>query len=133
MPEPEKFIEVCAAVIRHGSRVLLARRPPGSHLAGLWEFPGGKVHDDESLPDCIRREIREELDRDIAVNDHVATVEHQYPEKNIRLHFFDCTLVEGEEDCPGAEWEYGWFEPDEIPRLDLAPADRRFCMSLSFS
>ncbi len=126
MSETENFIEVCAAVIRHDSRVLLARRPPDSHLAGLWEFPGGKVHDGESLSDCIRREIREELGRHIEVHDHVATIDHQYPEKNIRLHFFECSLVENDDQCPSAEWEYDWFDSDEVLGLELAPADRRF-------
>lgn len=119
-------IEVCAAVIEHGSRFLLARRPPGGHLAGFWEFPGGKVDVGESIEDCIRREIQEELGREIRVGGRLAVIEHRYPEKIVRLHFLTCFLNGDEVDCPKAEWEYGWFAAGEIPELNLAPADRRF-------
>jgi 8-oxo-dGTP diphosphatase len=123
----QKTIEVCAAVIENGGRFLLARRPDDSHLPGLWEFPGGKLHDGETLDECICREIREELGREIIARERIGVIEHSYPEKTVHLHFLACRLKRNDdEECPAAETEYGWFEPTQIHELELAAADRRF-------
>ncbi len=122
----QNAIEVCAAVIKNDGRFLLARRPENGHLPGLWEFPGGKLHDGESLKQCTRREIQEELGRDISARERIATIEHRYPEKIVRLHFMACSLDGDYEECPNAETEYGWFEINQMQTLELAAADRRF-------
>lgn len=119
-------IDVCAAVIRRGSDLLLAKRAGGTHLGGHWEFPGGKVNDGESLDVCIRREIREELGAEVSSSRHVRTVEHWYTEKSIRLHFFECELTP-DSGLQALEHEsIGWYNPEQAGRLNLAPADRRF-------
>ncbi len=71
---------------------LLTLRPDGTHLAGHWEFPGGKVHDSETHAEALRREIFEELDAVARVGDLVHTVTHAYPEKTVQLFFYKCDL-----------------------------------------
>ena len=125
-----KPLDVCAAVIRRGNRFLLATRPADSHLAGNWEFPGGKLRSDETPEECIRREIREELGMVVL---HAAPVEalvHHYPGKTVRLHFLDCTVHAGGEPQSREAQQVGWFTLEEMTELDLADADRRFCRML---
>ena len=59
----------------------------GVHLAGYWEFPGGKCDAGETLAACLTRELREELDVDVAVGDELFTTTHAYPERRVELHF----------------------------------------------
>lgn len=84
------YIHVCAAVIVEGDEVLLATRPPGKSMAGLWEFPGGKIDAGESFAQCLVREIHEEIGLDITVLDRLYTLHHSYPDKNVVLYFFRC-------------------------------------------
>ena len=121
------MLDVCAAVIQREGALLLATRPPGSHLAGKWEFPGGKVHPDESREDCICREIAEELGLRLTSARLLDTVEYAYPDKTLRLHFLECAVADGPcvPRCHDGQ-RVGWFTPVEASRLDLAPADRVF-------
>ncbi len=120
------FLEVCAAVVQRRQRFLLARRPAGSHLAGKWEFPGGKIHAGETREQCIVRELEEELGVTVTTPALLTTVEHHYPEKSIRLHFLRCRWPAGAEGTGHDNQEFGWFARCELTALDLAPADRRF-------
>ena len=81
----EGHIEVVAAVIERGGRILIARRHVGSHLGGLWEFPGGKRQAGETAEAALVREIREELDAAVSVGELLDDVEWRYPEKTVRL------------------------------------------------
>ena len=85
-------IVVTAAVIERDGAFLLTRRLQGTHLAGTWEFPGGKCDPGESLVDCLRREIDEELGVDCMVGDRILEATHDYPERRVVLHFFRCEL-----------------------------------------
>jgi mutator protein MutT len=86
--DPAPLIGVALAVVRHADRVLIGRRPEGVPLAGLWEFPGGKVRPDESPEEAAVRECREETGLEIRLRDRLATVEHQYAHGRVRLDFF---------------------------------------------
>ncbi|MBN2450709.1 MAG: NUDIX domain-containing protein [Lentisphaeria bacterium] len=119
-------VEVCAAVVRRGDRVLLATRPGGSHLAGKWEFPGGKVAEGETLEECIRRELLEELGLGILRAEHLGTVEHTYPGKHVVLHFLECLVPADAEPVCRLAQKAEWFPADCLAALDLAPADRIF-------
>src|SRR5437667_9054065 len=89
-------IDVVAAIIREGNSILITQRLDNVHLARLWEFPGGKVEPGESLETALQREIHEELGIKIHVRDEFFAVDHDYPTKSVRLHFFNCTVAEGE-------------------------------------
>jgi 8-oxo-dGTP diphosphatase len=119
-------VDVCAAVIRRGALILLATRPPGSRLAGRWEFPGGKVSRGESIEACIRREIGEELGLVVLTAEPIDTIEDTGHAPPIRLHFLECTIPADSEPVCHEGQQARWFAADELPALDLLPADRAF-------
>jgi 8-oxo-dGTP diphosphatase len=116
------MIPVTAAVIEQEGRYLLARRKPGKTLAGTWEFPGGKVEAGEDPAACLAREIREEMNLDIAVGELVGIIEHHYDFAHIRLIVFRARILSGEMRLTDHD-EAGWFTPAEMRAMDLAPAD----------
>ncbi len=110
-----------AAVVEREGAFLLTRRLDGTHLAGHWEFPGGKVHAGETLQECLAREIREELDAEIAVGDEILATVHDYPERSIELRFFRCTLRSEPKPILGQEMR--WVPLGELASIQLPPAD----------
>jgi 8-oxo-dGTP diphosphatase len=112
---------VTAAVVEREGAFLLTRRLDGTHLAGHWEFPGGKVHAGETLQECLAREIREELDAEIAVGDEILATVHDYPERSIELRFFRCTLRSEPKPILGQEMR--WVPLGELASIQLPPAD----------
>src|SRR4029453_12473684 len=84
---------VVAAVIEGNGSFLVARRQAGAHLEGYWEFPGGKCLPNETQLESLRREIREELDADVAATDKLLMSAHEYDDRIIELHFYRCALV----------------------------------------
>ena len=124
-PEPERRrtpIVVVAAVIERDGAYLLTLRPDGTHLAGHWEFPGGKVHHSETHVEALRREIFEELDAVAHVGAIVHTVTHAYPDKTVELYFYACEL-EGEPK-PMIGQQMRWVPRDELASLPFPDADR---------
>ena len=114
-------VEVVAAVIEREGKILITRRPAGSHLAGLWEFPGGKPKQGDSLEAALCREIREELDADVAVGKQIDTAEWDYPDKRVKLLFFRCALHG--EPRPLEGQEMAWVAPADLARYSFPPAD----------
>jgi A/G-specific adenine glycosylase len=96
-PKPARIphYDVTAAVILRSDKVLLARRPEGKILGGMWEFPGGKRERGESLPACLRRELREELGVSVRVLEPIAVVQHAFTHFRITLHVFRCDSMRG--------------------------------------
>ena len=126
MPDP---VEVVAAVVERAGRYLITRRLEGTHLAGLWEFPGGKVLPGEKPEDALRRELKEELGVDPAVGELIETVDWTYPEKTVRILFFRCA-VQGEP-CPQERQEMLWVEAGELPTYRFPAADFRLVERLA--
>ena len=116
-------IVVTAAVIERGGRFLVTRRLEGTHLAGFWEFPGGKCHEGESLVECLRREIVEELGVDAIVSDEIFQVTHEYPERSVTLHFFACSLTADPQPRLGQQMR--WVAREDLRTLKFPPADDR--------
>ena len=116
------IVEVVAAVIRKDGKILITQRPDDVHLAKLWEFPGGKVEPGECLEAALQREIREELGVAISVADEFYTVEHAYPEKSVRLHFFNCVIEVGEP-APLGVADLRWVLPTGLTQFEFPPAD----------
>ena len=117
-------IEVAAAIIFDSDRLLIAQRPPGVHLEGLWEFPGGKREPGETYESCLLREIREELGCEVLVGPMLHESEHAYPEKSVRIRFFQCRVVSGMPEpleCAALRWvsqdSLGQFQ---FPEADMA-------------
>ncbi|MBM3829017.1 MAG: (deoxy)nucleoside triphosphate pyrophosphohydrolase [Verrucomicrobia bacterium] len=86
-------IEVSAGLVFRAGQLLITQRPVGGHLAGLWEFPGGKRERNETFEACLVRELREELGVEVCVHEELERITHKYPEKTVHLRFFRCTLV----------------------------------------
>ena len=120
----KKHIKVSAALIFREGKVLITRRPEGSHLAGLWEFPGGKQEAGETPEECLRREIKEELDIDIAIGRLVQEVRHEYDSKIVTLFFFNSICMKG---IPRAieNQEIKWVDPVDLERYSFPPPDRK--------
>ena len=114
-------ITVAAAIIERDGRLLVTRRLQGTHLEGYWEFPGGKCEPGESLDACLSRELREELAVDVVVGHEVLRTSHQYPERRVELHFFECELRG--EPVPQMNQEMQWLRREDLPSLKLPPAD----------
>ena len=90
-----KKIEVVAAIIRKGDRILATQRGYGA-WKDWWEFPGGKVEAGETAEDALVREIKEELDTLVSVDEFFVTVEYDYPEFHISMDCFICSIISGE-------------------------------------
>jgi 8-oxo-dGTP diphosphatase len=124
-------IEVAAGLIRDDNgRYLITQRRKGSHLAGLWEFPGGKVEAGETPAVCLRRELTEELTATFTVRDLVETVRWEYPNRTVVLHFFDCRHESGPI-VPREEQAMEWAEPARLATYDFPPADRELIQRLA--
>jgi A/G-specific adenine glycosylase len=122
--------DVTAAVTRRDDgRILIARRPPQSMLGGLWEFPGGKREPGESLRECLRREIREELGIEIEVGEQIGTVRHAYTHFRITLYVFACRHLSGEPRAIGCD-EWAWVTLDEIDRFAFPVTDQKIVAML---
>ncbi len=114
-------MEVVAAVVVRGDLVLCAQRGPG-HLAGLWEFPGGKVEPGEEHRSALVREIAEELGCVVSVEGMVSRTRHDAEHGSLMLTTYRCTLVSGEPN-PLEHAALRWLPPEELAGLDWAPAD----------
>ena len=122
-------ISVAAGLMFRNGRLLITQRPAGSHLQGLWEFPGGKCEDGETLPECLQREVFEELGVAVNVRACVETLEHAYPEKTVRLSFFRCELALGEPE--GKEGQsIVWIGPEQLSDYSFPEADERLLEKL---
>jgi mutator protein MutT len=117
---PDRIV-VVAAVIERDGRFLVGRRLKGTHLAGYWEFPGGKVHAGETHEAALRREIVEELKADVSGLRRIYETAHHYPERTVELHFFRCELTG--EPHPVLGQELRWIGRDEFAAMDFPPAD----------
>ncbi len=116
-------IDVVAGVIRRNSLILITQRRTGDTLGGYWEFPGGKVERDEDLPTALRRELLEELGVEVEVGSELQRVVHPYPDRDVRLYFFEATLLRGEP-RPIEAADLRWVRPSELLDYQFPEADR---------
>lgn len=122
-------IIVVAAVVEKDDAFLVTRRPTGVHLAGLWEFPGGKIDPSESHADALRREMREELDTDVDVGDLVFHTTHVYPDRSVALYFYNCVLRQTPRPLLGQEMR--WVKRADLATLGFPPADEELIRRLA--
>jgi A/G-specific adenine glycosylase len=128
-PKTPHYDVTAAVTRREGGRILIAQRPADGMLGGLWEFPGGKREPGESLPDCLRREIREELGIEIEIGDQIGTVRHAYSHFRITLYAFNCRHLSGEPQALGcAAW--AWVTLDEMEQYAFPVTDQKIIAML---
>ena len=130
MTTTRRTIVVLAAIVEDDrGRLLVTRRLEGTHLAGLWEFPGGKREPDESDEACLVRELAEELGVESVVGDELLVTEHDYADRIIRLHFRLCRIIG--EPKPLLGQQIRWIERRELRTLEFPPADRELIEMLA--
>ena len=113
---------VAAVVSGDGGRVLVSRRRPGSHLAGLWEFPGGGVEPGETAETALVRELGEELGVTATVGAPVTFAWHHESDRSTLLLFYRATIVRGVPVGRQGQ-EVAWVAPRDLPSLAMPPAD----------
>ena len=122
-------IDVVAAIIRKDGEILITQRLDNVHLARFWEFPGGKVEAGESFEVALQREIQEELGIKIRVKDEFLTLDYDYPAKSVRLHFFICTVLQGDPKAIDVA-DLRWVTPHDIGNYQFPPADAELISKL---
>ncbi|MBN9155521.1 MAG: (deoxy)nucleoside triphosphate pyrophosphohydrolase [Microbacterium sp.] len=120
---PPVPLDVVAAVVSDGGRILACRRSPGRPAAGRWEFPGGKVEPGEAPEAALVREIREELGVDIVVVGRVSTADTTVDGRIIRLTCFRAVLSGPRPTASTDHDRLIWCRPAELPALDWAEPD----------
>ncbi len=116
-------IDVVAGVIRRDGLLLIAQRLPDDTLGGYWEFPGGKVERDEALVDALKRELQEELGVETRIGAELHRVVHAYPDRDVRLYFYEATITAGEPQ-PIEAADVRWVRPDELLDYQFPEADK---------
>lgn len=116
------MITVTAAIIIKDGLILAARRKSGLHLAGFWEFPGGKLEKDEAPQTCLARELYEELGIEVEIGRFIGESLFEYPEKTIRLLGYITTHTGGDFTLIDHD-EIKWLPPNLLSTLQWAPAD----------
>ena len=117
-------IHVVAGVLHDASgRVLIAQRPPGKHLAGLWEFPGGKCEAGEAAVDALARELREEIGVVVESARPLIAIPYRYPEQDVLLDVWHVSAWSGKPH-PHEGQALAWVELDALERVPMPPADR---------
>ncbi|HNV86040.1 MAG TPA: 8-oxo-dGTP diphosphatase MutT [Candidatus Omnitrophota bacterium] len=125
-----RSLEVGAAVIVQNGRILIAQRREGDSYGGFWEFPGGKRKPGENMPECLRRELMEELGIEAEAGKLWKIVEYASPERILRLHFYFCRITGGEPAALGCQ-ACRWVAPGELRNFRFPPADLEIIAELS--
>lgn len=123
--------DVAAGIIRRDDgRILIAQRPPEGLLGGLWEFPGGKREEGETMPECLQRELREELAIEVTVGTLFIKVKHAFTHFKITLHAYECVYAGGTPQKLGVH-DFVWVTEDEFARYSFGKADREVIAALN--
>lgn len=122
-------LDVVAAIIERDDCFLLTLRQAGTHLAGHWEFPGGKCDAGETHAEALARELREELDLEATVGALVHAVTHTYPERTVALSFYRCTCVGTPRAALGQQMR--WVPRAELSALPFPEADAELVRQLA--
>ena len=120
---------VAAALFDAAGHVLIAQRPEGKHMAGWWEFPGGKVAAGESDREALVRELREELGVETRPDAEIMTLTHEYPDRTIDLVLWRMTLVRGTPQGLDGQ-QLKWVDCQSLGSERLLPADAPFIGAL---
>lgn len=115
--------QIAVGIVWKRNKILIAQRRADALLGGLWEFPGGHLEPDETLAQCVAREVKEELGVAVQVDEEFAKVEHAYSHFKITLHAFHCHWASGRPRALScAKWK--WIKPDELSLYAFPKANR---------
>ena len=116
-----KNIHVSAAIIMKDNKIFVTQRGYGE-FKDWWEFPGRKIEEGETLEECLKREIKEELKADINIDKYLCTVEYDYPNFHLKMECFICSLIDGHLELVEAE-DAKFITKDQLDNIDFLPAD----------
>ena len=125
---PYKLIGV-AVIWDETGKILIDKRRSGGSFGGLWEFPGGKKEAGETIEDCIKREVLEELGIEVALEKHLITIEYNYSEIRVKLHVYHCRYLRGILKAIECD-EFRWVTLDEIDRFTFPEANEQIITAL---
>ena len=128
--DPIPHYLVTAGVLERDGKVLIARRPEGELLGGLWEFPGGKCEEGETLEACLLREWREEMGVDISIGASLGAFSHAYTHFRVTVHAFKC-FPSGGELGAHAHTELCWVKPGKLQNYPMGKVDRKISMAVT--
>ena len=115
--------KIGVGIIRNSQgKILIDRRRATGEMGGLWEFPGGKIEPGETIEDCIRREIKEELGIDVSVEDCLSVIEHEYSQFKVTLFIHYCQYIKGKPRTIECD-EIRWVSPSELDRYTFPEAN----------
>jgi 8-oxo-dGTP diphosphatase len=123
------ILVVAAALYDRDGRVLIAERPPGKHMAGRWEFPGGKVNVDEPEAQALARELREELGVEVASSRPFMRLRHSYDDRDVELSMWIVESFAGDPQSLDGQ-RLKWVQPERLCDEDILEADRPFVEAL---
>jgi mutator protein MutT len=126
---PGSSVEVAAGLVFRDGKLLITQRHPHAHQGGLWEFPGGKRHEQETFEECLARELQEELGIEVQVGPLLERITHHYPEKTVHLEFFVCRWLCHEPQPIGCA-AFAWVLPAELRTYEFPAADARLLQKL---
>jgi mutator protein MutT len=124
-----KHLDVAVAIVFRDSKVLITRRKANAVLGGCWEFPGGKQEPGESLEDCVRRELLEELALRVQPVVSLRPITYRYPDRQVCLHPFLCTHEPGQPQLLGCD-ELRWVAPAQLRHFEFPPANHQLIEDL---
>jgi mutator protein MutT len=117
-----RIYEVAAGILVDGDRVLIARRQERDHQGGRWEFPGGKRHAGETVAQCLRREMIEEIGLEVEVGRLWRALTHVYPDRRVSIYFHLCESKSGTPRAIECD-EIRWVRPEELAALPFVEGD----------
>ena len=124
--------EVGTAIIVCDGKIFIGQRPEGKPLAGLWEFPGGKRESGETITQCIKRELKEEINVDSEVGAHIMDVIHSYPElnKEFLLKVYMVKINNSSDIELKVHQSCAWVKVEEMKQYKFLPADYKIIQKL---
>ena len=132
IPETDSLAskQIGVAVIRDDrDLILIDRRLAKGLLGGFWEFPGGKIEGNETVQECIKREVLEEIGIEIAVDSHLITIDHTYSHFRVNLQVYNCRYLSGEARAIECE-EIRWVTIEELDNYTFPPANQEIIRAL---
>jgi A/G-specific adenine glycosylase len=131
-PRTPHYDVAAAVTVREDGAVLVAQRRMDDMLGGLWEFPGGKREEGESLVGCLVREMKEELGVVVEVGEPLIVVAHAYSHFRITLHAFWCRMTHGQLQTLGCA-AFRWVQPGDLDELPMSAVDRKIAQDVQLS